>query len=133
MGSSALAETASHYMATDCEFWRVAQTPIFVLKNRVARHSTVFASASLARRDRRLRNRLQLRLPRREYARISNAVVVPIADHRLIARSAELEHAVLRVDPMVVVRIEDPLPTAEHADLVDTFAREIAHDRNVAR
>src|SRR6185295_10671971 len=46
------------------------------------------------------------------HARIVGAVVVPVADHRLVAGAAELEYLVLRVDLVIAVRVDNPVTVA---------------------
>jgi hypothetical protein len=66
-------------------------------------------------------------------ARIVRAVVVPVADDRLVASPAQLENLVFRVQLVVAVCVDNPLACAIHADVIDTVAVEIADHRDVAR
>ena len=57
-----------------------------------------------------------------EDAGVVGAVVVPVADDRLVSCAAELEHFVLRVELVVAVRVDEPPTVAEHADFIETVA-----------
>ena len=67
-----------------------------------------------------------------EEADLVAAAAVPIADDRFVAGAAELHLAILGVDAVVLVGVEDPGAVAVDADVGDAVAVPIADDRQIA-
>ena len=65
-------------------------------------------------------------------AELGVAAVAPVADDGRVARGAELAGFVAGVFLEVVVRVEDPLTVAEHADRIAARVVPIADDRDIA-